>query len=74
MNAIQIRYIQVLMYKNRKGQKTKPNQDKKESHMTHWVPTQIAEIISATNELSKPEGSNLTKWNKSGGCTWTFKN
>ena len=29
MNAIQIRYIQVLMYKNRKGQKTKPNQDKK---------------------------------------------
>ena len=27
MNAIQIRYIQVLMYKNREGQKTKPNQD-----------------------------------------------
>ena len=27
MYAIQIRYIQVLMYKNRKGQKTKPNQD-----------------------------------------------
>ena len=35
MNAIQVRYIQVLMYKNREGQKTKPNQDKKESHMTH---------------------------------------
>ena len=26
---IQIRYIQVLIYKNRRGQKTKPNQDKK---------------------------------------------
>ena len=35
MYAIRIRYIQVLIYKNRKGQKTKPNQDKKESHMTH---------------------------------------
>ena len=32
---IQIRYIQVLIYKNRKRQETKPNQDKKESHMTH---------------------------------------
>ena len=48
---IQIRYIQVLMYKNRKGQKTKPNQDKKESHMTHLVPTQIAEIISTSPSI-----------------------
>ena len=37
MYAIRIRYIQVLIYKNRKGQKTKPNQNKKRKLQKRYI-------------------------------------